>query len=157
MIRLQQDNAYRNMFLGAVALGFIVWWGFKPKTEVAAGEDGGCGCKGGKPCDCADKEAESFRSEMNESLDGMNGESVGRINPVSVSGSEDIYGAEDINRSAFRTLKSDIYHMSGHDLTPNYLRAVPSINVDNSNHFSAHALGSSTIQHDTNVTPSRFF
>ena len=145
------------MFLGAIILGGFLWWGFKPKTQDAAGEDGdcGCGCKGAKPC--ADKEAESFRSEMNESLDGMAGESVGRINPVSVSGSEDIYGAEEVNKSAFRTLKSDMYHMSGHDLTPNYLKAVPSITVSNSNHFSAHAAGSSTIQHDTNVTPGRFF
>lgn len=157
MIRLQQQNTYRNMFLGAVILGLAAWWGLKPKTEVAAGEEGGCGCgcKGAKPC--ADKKAESFRSEMNESLDGMAGESVGRINPVSVSGSEDIYGAEEANASVYRTLKSDIYHMSGHDLTPNYMKGVPSIGVNNSNHFSAHASGSSTIQHDTKVTPGGFF
>ena len=157
MIRIQQENTYRNMFLGAIILGGFLWLGFKPKTQDAAGEDGGCGCKGAKHCDCADKEAESFRSEMNESLDGMAGESVGRINPVSVSGSEDIYGAEEAHASAFRTLKSDIYHLSGHDLTPNYLKGVPAINVNNSNHFSAHALGSGTIQHDTNVTPGRLF
>jgi hypothetical protein len=157
LIRLPQENAYRNMFLGVVILGFAVWWGFKPPTKDAAGEDGGCDCKGAKPCDCADKKAESFRSEMNESLDGMAGESVGRINPVSVSGSEDIYGAEEANASVYRTLKSDIYHMSGHDLTPNYMKGVPSIGVNNSNHFSAHASGSSTIQHDTKVTPGGFF
>ena len=157
MIRIQQENIYRNMFLGAIVLGGLVWWGFKPKTQVAAGEDGGCGCgcKGAKPC--ADKEAESFRSEMTESLDGMAGESVGRINPVSVSGSEDIYGAEERNAETFRTLKSDMYHMSGHNLTPNYLKSPPSINVNNSNHFSAHASGSSAIQHDTKVTPGGFF
>lgn len=155
MMRIHQDNAYRNLFLGAIIVGGFLWWGFKPKTQEAAGEDCGCGCKGAKPC--GDKNAESFRSEMNESLDGMAGESVGRINPVSVSGSEDIYGAEDINRSAFRTLKSDMYHMSGHDLTPNYLKAVPGISVDNSNHFNAHASGSSTMQQDTSVNPGRLF
>ena len=154
MIRLQQNNSLRNMVVGAFALGLVLW-AFKPKTQDAAGEDCGCGCKGAKPC--GDKSAESFRSEMNESLDGMNGESVGRINPVSVSGSEDIYGAEERNAEAFRTLKSDVYNMSGHDLTPNYLKSVPSINVDNGGHFNAHAAGSSTMQHDTNVNPSRLF
>ena len=39
MIRIQQENIYRNMFLGAIVLGGLVWWGFKPKTQVAAGED----------------------------------------------------------------------------------------------------------------------
>lgn len=156
MIRLQQSNSLRNMVLGIFGLG-LVWWAIKPKTQEAAGEEGGCGCgcKGAKPC--GDKSAESFRSEMNESLDGMSGESVGRINPVSVSGSEDIYGAEERNAETFRTLKSDMYHMSGHDLTPNYLKSPPSINVDNGGHFNAHAAGSNTMQHDTQVNPSRLF
>jgi len=137
----------------AVFLGLS--WIITKTQSKSAGEDCGCGCKGAKPC--GSKDAESFRSEMNESLDGMSGESVGRINPVAVSGSEDIYGAEEANRSAFRTLKSDMYHMSGHDLTPNYLKSVPTLSVDNSSHFDAHASGSSTMQHDTRVTPSGFF
>ncbi len=156
MMRITQENTYRNIFLGALLAGGLLWWGvFRTPTQEAAGEDCGCGCKGAKPC--GSKNAESFRSEMNESLDGMAGESVGRINPVSVSGSEDIYGAEEANQAAFRTLKSDMYHMSGHDLTPNYLKSVPAIGIDNSNHFNAHAAGSSTMQHDTSVTPGRLF
>jgi hypothetical protein len=152
MMRITQQNTYRDIFLGALLVGGLLYWGIsRSPTQEVAGEDCGCGCKGAKPC--GDKSAESFRSEMNESLDGMSGESVGRINPVAVSGSEDIYGAEE----AFRTLKSDMYHMSGHDLTPNYLKSVPSLRVDNSSHFDAHASGSSTMQHDTRVTPGGFF
>ncbi len=86
------------MDLFIVAAGAVVGVVAYQHTAVKEADHGGpCQCYTGDNCQCEEKEAEIFRSEINQDVHAAQDGELGRLNPTVVEGAEDIMGAENFN------------------------------------------------------------
>ena len=120
------------MGLGAGVLA-LMSMSFK-KVEAEEKED--CGCTHQKRAEArVTRGQEVFDSELNQDMSG-NSADLSRINPVEVSGSEDVYGAEYVNMnpldyqtptafSQYSGYASQPFWDQANDMLPEYRYAMP--------------------------------
>jgi len=124
-----------NYLIGAIGLSAAVL-GYKSMSiSQAADDDGDCGCSHKKAEARVTRGQEVFNSELNQDVSGGS-DDLSRINPVEVSGSEDVYGAEYVNMnpldyqtptafSQYSGYASQPFWDQANDMLPEYRYAMP--------------------------------
>ena len=125
-----------NYLLGAIGLAaFGLGYSSMSFKKVEAEEDD-CGCSHKKRAEArVTRGQEVFNSELDQDMSG-NSADLSRINPVEVSGSEDVYGAEYVNMnpldyqtptafSQYSGYASQPFWDQANDYLPEYRFAMP--------------------------------
>lgn len=124
-----------NYLLGAIGIAaFAIGYSSMSFKKVEAEEDD-CGCSHKRAEARVTRGEEVFASELTQDMSG-NSTDLSRINPVEVSGSEDVYGAEYVNMnpldyqtptafSQFSGYASQPFWDQANDMLPEYRYAMP--------------------------------
>jgi len=126
-----------NYLLGAIGIAALgLGYSSMSFKKVEAEEKEDCGCSHQKRAEArVTRGEEVFNSELTQDMSG-NSTDLSRINPVEVSGSEDVYGAEYVNMnpldyqtptafSQYSGYASQPFWDQANDMLPEYRYAMP--------------------------------